>query len=222
MKHRIRFIPVFIIVVGFALSLKIGDLATNIGDLVAVADAQEQPVAEQGQTGNQTGDDVAGTGGESGGNIDDSVNGVGPINDPLLMTRSELDLLQDLAARRQQLDGQARQQEMRERLLEATEARIDSKIIRLESIRTQIEALLVEHQTLKNEQLQSLVKLYESMKPKDAARILERLEIDIQMEVATRMKPAKMAPIMAAMAADSARSLTVEMATRARLPVIEG
>lgn len=145
-----------------------------------------------------------------------------PFTDPALMTRSELDLLQDLAERRVELDRRAGEIAIREGILEATERRIDEKIARLEGLEGQIKALVSRHEEIENAELASIVKVYQTMKPKDAARIFERLDMEIQVEVATRMKESKMAPILAAMSADAAKTLTIELATRAQLPEIEG
>ncbi len=145
-----------------------------------------------------------------------------PLTDPLLMNRSELELLQELSARREELERRSGQIQMREKLLEATEQRLDEKIARLESIESRIKALVAVHEEGENAQLQSIVKVYETMKPKSAAPILERLDMRIQLEVATRMKESKMAPILAAMSEEGAKALTVELATRARMPKIDG
>jgi len=67
--------------------------------------------------------------------------------------------------------------------------------------------------------MQSLVKMYESMKPKDAARIFEQLQMDVLLEVATNMKERQMAAIMAEMSPDTAKALTMEMATKKPIPL---
>src|SRR3546814_7653510 len=67
----------------------------------------------------------------------------------------------------------------REVLLKAAEQRIDQKIGELESLQSSIEALLVTHDEQSEAQMQSLVKIYESMKPKDAARIFEELDMEV-------------------------------------------
>ena len=67
-------------------------------------------------------------------------------------------------------------------------------------------------------QIKSLVKVYENMKPKDAARIFNRLEMDILLDVVERMKEKKMAPVLAQMSPEKAEALTVELATRRQLP----
>jgi flagellar motility protein MotE (MotC chaperone) len=69
------------------------------------------------------------------------------------------------------------------------------------------------------ENMQSLVKMYESMKPKDAARIFEQLQMDVLLEVATNMKERQMAAIMAEMSPDAAKALTMEMATTKPIPL---
>jgi len=142
--------------------------------------------------------------------------------DPLLMSKSELDLLQSLSTRRQELEDWASQLTMREHLLNATEKRIDTKITRLESIEAQVRVLVESHEERENAQLESIVKVYSIMKPKDAASIFEKLDMVIQLEVATRMKESKMGPILAAMSADAATKLTTELATRAQMPPIDG
>jgi len=69
--------------------------------------------------------------------------------------------------------------------------------------------------------MESLVKIYEKMKPKDAARIFNNLEMDILIDVASNIKESKMAPILASMSSDRANKLTVELATRRQLPGTE-
>ncbi len=55
---------------------------------------------------------------------------------------------------------------------------------------------------------QSMVKLYEAMKPKDAATIFNDLSMPVLLPVMDRMKDAKAAAIMAAMSPDKARDVT--------------
>ena len=75
--------------------------------------------------------------------------------------------------------------------------------------------------------------MYESMKPKDAAKIFDRLEMPVLIEIATQIAPRKMSDILGLMSAEAAEKLTVEMARRATgkasvsasvavLPKIEG
>ena len=72
--------------------------------------------------------------------------------------------------------------------------------------------------------------MYENMKAKDAAKIFDRLDINLATEVAKLIPPRRMSEILAQMSPDTAQRLTVELASRNRegqpkapeLPKIEG
>ena len=51
------------------------------------------------------------------------------------------------------------------------------------------------------------------MKPKDAARIFERLDMGVLIDVVKRMQPRRMSAVLAAMDPVVAQDLTVELAT---------
>ena len=69
--------------------------------------------------------------------------------------------------------------------------------------------------------IKNLVIMYESMKPKDAARVFDRLGLDVLVPVVQQMNPRKMSEVMAAMSPDRAEKLTVALATGARGAGIE-
>jgi flagellar motility protein MotE (MotC chaperone) len=127
-------------------------------------------------------------------------------------SRSEVEFSNDLSTRRSQIEERARQIELRERLLEAAEKRVEVKIQELRAVEAQIRQLTLQTDKVQDERFASLVKLYETMKPKDAARIFEKLDIGVQIQVANRMKAAKLAPIMSSMDGEKARALTMELA----------
>jgi len=128
------------------------------------------------------------------------------------MSRSEVEVLQNLATRRQELDARGRELDMREKLLKASEQRIDERIAELKGIEADIQSLLQQRDQAQEAQLTSLVKVYEGMKPADAARIFDKLDMDILLPVAQRMKPPKIAPVLAAMDPDAAQRLTTNLA----------
>lgn len=139
--------------------------------------------------------------------------------DPFRMTDEEISLLQALSQRREELEQRAREIDEREVLLKAAEQRIDEKIVELERLQGTIEALVVKHDEQSEAQMQSLVKIYESMKPKDAARIFEELDMEVLLEVVERMKERKTAPILAEMDPNRAKAVTLELAQRRELPL---
>ncbi|MBT3789447.1 MAG: hypothetical protein HN725_00160 [Alphaproteobacteria bacterium] len=138
--------------------------------------------------------------------------------EPQLFTRGEVTMLQNLQSRREELDVRENELKLQEDLLKVTEKRIEEKIDELKKIEVTIQDLLKKHDQQEEQKIQRLVKMYESMKPKDAARIFESLDMPIKISVVERMKERKVAPILASMTSASAKKLTTELATRKQLP----
>jgi flagellar motility protein MotE (MotC chaperone) len=138
-------------------------------------------------------------------------------DDPTLYSPADMDVLQKLAKRRAELESWAGDLAMREQLLKATEGKLEERLAELKTVQTSVKGLLRQHDQEQEAKLKSLVKIYETMKPKDAARIFEQLEMDILLDVVERMKEAKVAPILSAMNPEKARTVTEELAQRRRL-----
>lgn len=130
--------------------------------------------------------------------------------------RIEAELMNDMARQRGKTADKS-DLEMRERLLEAAEKRVDGKIAELRALEARLKELTGLQEEQANRQFASLVKVYETMKPRDAARIFEKLDLNVQLAVAHRMKEARMAAILAEMNADAAKSLTMALAERANV-----
>ena len=76
-----------------------------------------------------------------------------------------------------------------------------------------------------------IITMYEGMKPKDAAKVFDRLEMNVLYDIASQIAPRKMADILGLMQPEAAERMTVELARRAggdksqaaaELPKIEG
>ncbi len=129
----------------------------------------------------------------------------------------ELQVLQQLAARRQALDARAEELERRADLLRAGEARLDQKLREMKDVETVLQGLLKAQDAQQEAQIRSLVKIYEAMKPRDAARIFEELEMATLLQVVERMGERKLAPVMAEMNPAKARKVTEELARQRQL-----
>jgi flagellar motility protein MotE (MotC chaperone) len=136
---------------------------------------------------------------------------------------SEIDVLQKLAARRKQLDEMERQLQMREDLLRASEGRIAKRIEELKGLEEQVgkKAGELEAETAKSQEIDDLVKMYEAMKAKDAARVFDKLDISLLASIARQMNPKKLGDVVAKMAPEQAERLTVELANRKPKPVAQ-
>ncbi len=133
-------------------------------------------------------------------------------------SNSEQNVLRSLSQRRKALDMRERDIQMQARLLEASERRVQARVDELKEIEGRIEALFGVQEEAQEQQLASLVTMYSNMKPKDAARILGQLDMDVLIQVVRRMSERKMAPILAAMDPIAAQELTVELATGGAIP----
>jgi flagellar motility protein MotE (MotC chaperone) len=128
--------------------------------------------------------------------------------------RGERAILERLQDRRQQLDERGRELDMRENLLKAAERRVEARVAELKDLETRIKSAIEQRDQGELTRFKSIVAMYENMKPKEASRIFERLDLKILVDVATQINPRKMSEILAQMSPESAERLTVELASR--------
>jgi flagellar motility protein MotE (MotC chaperone) len=129
---------------------------------------------------------------------------------------SERAVLERLQERRGSLDERARELEMRENLLKAAERKVDGRIGELKEVEDRISAGARAEKEEADRQMKTIVVMYETMKPKDAARVFDRLNIGVLVPIVTAMNPRKMAEVLAAMSPEAAERLTVALASRSR------
>lgn len=137
------------------------------------------------------------------------------------LTDEGIKILQQLGDRRRELDKRVEALDQREALIQASETRIDSKIAEMQKMRKDLEALLNQAGAQQSQQLASLVKIYQNMKPAQAAKIFEQLDMNVLLAVIHEMKEAKAAPIMAAMDPQKAKAVTTELIKRKDLPKLD-
>lgn len=131
---------------------------------------------------------------------------------------SELEVLQSLSRRRAELDARERKIEQREALLTAAGQEVDHKIAELNKLKGEIEALLGKQQKMEEERLASLVKIYENMKPKEAAVIFNTLDLDVLLAIIGRMNERKATLIFQEMDPEKARIVTIRLSEQRKLP----
>jgi len=128
------------------------------------------------------------------------------------LTKSEIELLKELSKRREKLEIEKKDMDIREQVLKVTEGKIDQKVSELKGLQSQLEELMKQYSQKENSKILSLVKIYETMKPKDAAKIFNELEMPVLIKVVSNMKEVKVAPIIADMEPSRARDLSIELA----------
>jgi flagellar motility protein MotE (MotC chaperone) len=124
---------------------------------------------------------------------------------------SERGLLLDLRARRTELEAREATLGVREAVLSGAERRLSTRVDELTSLQAKLEALETGRREHDEANWRGLVKLYEAMRPRDAAAIFNELDRPVLLGLLDRMKEAKAAAVLAAMLPDRARQATTEL-----------
>jgi len=144
---------------------------------------------------------------------------------------TERAVLERLQSRRQELDARAREMDIRESLLKAAEKKVESKVEEMKGVESKISTETEQKNEAEAARFKGIITMYENMKPKDAAKVFDRLEMSVLYQIASQIAPRKMSDILGLMSPDAAERLTTEMARRAganqsasavELPKIEG
>ena len=154
-----------------------------------------------------------------------------PDQNPQTVSASERAILERLQARRQELEQRAREIEIRESLLKSAEKRIEGRVDEMKATEAKISSVNGQKAEQDAARFKGIITMYENMKPKDAAKVFDRLEMSVLYDIASQIAPRKMSDILGLMQPEAAERLTVELARRAgtdksastaELPKIEG
>jgi len=138
------------------------------------------------------------------------------------LSSNEIIVLRSLQARREALDERELGITTREGATAAAEARLQEQIAELKAVETQIQVMLTQMETKRDERMTSLVKTYEAMKPKDAAEIFNGMDDGVLLDIAKAMKPATLAAVLSAMTPKRAEALTRLLADLSKSPAAAG
>jgi flagellar motility protein MotE (MotC chaperone) len=132
------------------------------------------------------------------------------------MPASERALLERLAARRDSLKQRSEALDLREQLLGTAERKLEEGVDTLKQGEEKGEGGGTQRAEAERAALKNIVTMYETMKPKDAARVFDRLNLEVLVPIVLAMNPRKMAEVLALMQSEPAEKLTVALANRAR------
>ncbi len=237
--RRFRLVPMLLIVAGLAFSVRVGDFVHGLDRMGAASAAapasgveevaHAEPPSTRPQAIVQTATSDS-TPPESTTPAPSTPPGAATLPDPVPRTAGSgsgewrdatdteiesstvrSDLYQDLARRREQLDRREKEIAVREALLSAAERELDQKLRELKTLSADIEESMQKISEEEEARINSLVKIYETMKPKDAASIFNTLDLDVLMAILTRMSERRASPIIAQMNPDRARTITIMM-----------
>ena len=123
-------------------------------------------------------------------------------------TQSEILILQELAERREALDLRSKEIDKKALQLKVTEKEIDKRLKQMKEYEQKLRLLIDEYNAKEKERIASLVKVYSSMKPKEAARIFETLDLEVTVSLLKEMKPSVSSAILAQISPSKAKDIT--------------
>lgn len=219
-KATMRFLPVLMLVLLAVLPAYVGSLWTGVASLALASDAapaasHDTPAAAATSAPAEQAPPAAATPpAEGAANKESAATDGSSTFDPLTLTKPEIDVLRQLAKRRDELDARAKALGDREALLKATEQKIAEQVKQMQQMKAEYEQAKAARDDAAEASLRRLVTIYESMKPEEAARIFETMEGAVLLDVVTRMGERRLAPILAQMSPAKAQALTIAMANR--------
>lgn len=139
-------------------------------------------------------------------------------NEPLIsglfsgVSQGEQAVLLALRSRAKELSEYEKMLHDKENLLLAVEENFEMKISKMRALKDDLTQVLKSYQSIRKHRVDGIVKVYENMKPQEAARIFENLDSDTLLDVVGEMSESKLAPILSKMATTKAKELTVMLA----------
>lgn len=215
MKSSFKLLPALIIISALSFSFRFAEVVTGISTLSNAAIAAEDEekkddeVSEEKESSKPEIEEA---------DVEEEPKWRDANDSNFDVTGVKMELFEELTTRREGLDQKEQQLITREALLKAAEQELERKYQELSKLKKEIESLLEQQSDEEQERIQSLVKIYEGMKPQDAARIFNTLDLDILLDVVTGMSPRKLSPVLAAMNPERARTITTMMAEQNTLP----
>jgi flagellar motility protein MotE (MotC chaperone) len=135
-----------------------------------------------------------------------------PPAEPTAEEKAERAVLLSLRHRRTELETREQSLTQRETTLRAAEQRLHQRANELTATQQRLEATSRGLTDREEQGWRQMAKLYEGMKPREAATILDELEMPVLLGLMQRMNERRAAPLLAAMKPERARLLTAELA----------
>lgn len=133
---------------------------------------------------------------------------------------AEAEILQDLEEQRVALDRREQALELREKLADMLETRLAERTAQLETLKAQIEKMIVNLSGKDDKEVTQLSQMYAAMKPDVAAGVLNRLDNAIVHDILIKMPVKKSGKIMESLDPVKARVISEMMAEGSLLPVV--
>ena len=201
--------PITFLLVGLAVAV-IGKIGVTLANEPKLASLPEPPQAEQTMF---VGAASAAASGEP-----DPVPAAATADPAMLCEGGPEELLASIRAERELLLAQKNRYAQREAEIELARETLEIEQQRLADLKVELDGLLEKVKAAHTSDVDRLVALYRNMKPKDAATIMDDLDIEVSVMVLGTMNERDAAPIMAALNPVRARAISQIILERSKLP----
>lgn len=183
-----KFLPIAVFVILLSLSIRMGDLFYDI--------KEEHSLSVELQKAFAQGEKMLAV----------------PVqtSQPQTLTENELLVLQQLSLRRIELDKRQNDLVKKEQELNALQKKLAEQQQKLNAMEKKLHARAAETDLKENAEL---IRIYTHMKPAQAATLLTSLDPSLALQILKNMPPLQAAGILEKMPPETARQLTLEMAT---------
>ncbi len=114
------------------------------------------------------------------------------------------DLLQNIRARKDELQEKQRQLEAREKAIAQAEEKLNLRITELQQLESSIQQRLQDEKNIKNKKIKRLTAVYEGMKPDRAAPVISKMDLATVVRVFLLMDEKKVGKILSFLPPDKA------------------
>lgn len=206
----IGFVVAKLLITGYYLAGKFNPAAVLVQGIPAPAEAQ----AENGDESKP----------EADAGVDGAENGL-EEEEPLLQPEDLRAVMESLEDKRLALEDEEERLKKERVRLDSLKQEIEEKILEMSAVQRKIEADLDKKTALAKQQaekkdaaevakIKQLVKVYASMKPKNAAAIVDKMDLNVVLQVFSNMKGEQVGKILTYVNQDRAAKISERLATK--------
>ena len=120
----------------------------------------------------------------------------------------QLELLRSIENRKKRLEEQEKELDKRSQELASLERLVDEKMATLERLRQEFEAQVKAEEARQNKRIKHLVALYSNMKPKAAAEVMEKMDLELAVGIFRQMRGREAGKVLAYVSPEKASKIS--------------
>ena len=127
---------------------------------------------------------------------------------PKTLGPEQLEILRSIENRKKKIEAKEKELDRRAKELASLEQIVDQKMTTLETLRKEFEVQVKAEEARQNKRIKHLVALYSNMKPKAAAGVMEKMDLDLAVEIFRQMRGREAGKILAYISPEKASKIS--------------